>query len=250
MSNINTPIVNAPYKSVNGLEITVLSNTSVALFPGSARDSTNQNDISLPNSTTLNLLINGAGGLDTGTLAASKFYAVHVIDDSTGNFPGLPLASLSANAPLLPRGYDMFRRIGWIVTNGSAQVSLFYQTGHSHNRTYHLSLPILLYTGSPSTRTLVDLSLGIPNFEQTFGNIDGIFQVQYQSAAAGNIVKFNVFNNADQMIALSNGFVGTSIHSLSIPSSIRDGVPTFYVTTTSGSDVVTISSVGFKDTLY
>lgn len=69
-------------------------------------------------SQTLNTASVGAGGLDTGALAASTWYAVFLIvkDDGTQS----TLCSLSATAPTLPSGYTYFVRVGWIRTDGTA----------------------------------------------------------------------------------------------------------------------------------
>jgi len=62
---------------------------------------------------------NGAGGLDTGTLAASTWYSIWVIrNNSTGTAAGL--MSLSATAPTMPSGYTHKARIGWIRTDSTA----------------------------------------------------------------------------------------------------------------------------------
>lgn len=60
----------------------------------------------------------GAGGLDTGTLAASTWYALFAIYNPAAGTQSC-LASLSATAPTLPSGYTMFHRFGWARTDAS-----------------------------------------------------------------------------------------------------------------------------------
>lgn len=75
----------------------------------------------------------GAGALDTGTRASSTWYYIWAIGDSTGANPDEVLLSLSPGAPfgagaagtpsgvspVMPGGYDLYRRIGAIRTDGS-----------------------------------------------------------------------------------------------------------------------------------
>ncbi len=66
---------------------------------------------------TLNLNNIGENGLDTGALAAAKWYAVYVISDGTNL---AALGSLSETAPTLPQGYTYAGRVGWVRTDSSA----------------------------------------------------------------------------------------------------------------------------------
>jgi hypothetical protein len=66
----------------------------------------------------INTAATGAGGLDTGSLAASTWYSVWRIATTGGTFAWL--ISLSATAPTMPSGYTLKARIGWIRTDGTA----------------------------------------------------------------------------------------------------------------------------------
>ena len=84
----------------------------------------------------------GAGGLDTGAVAASTWYAIHVItsdvaspvQDKTCN-PNVwrletkqaLMFSLSATVPTMPSGYNKFRRVGWTLTTAD---SILYSCIH------------------------------------------------------------------------------------------------------------------------
>jgi hypothetical protein len=65
----------------------------------------------------VSLATSGANGLDTGSVAASTWYFVHVIWNET---TVVGLASLSATAPTLPTGYTYSARIGAVYTDGTA----------------------------------------------------------------------------------------------------------------------------------
>jgi hypothetical protein len=70
----------------------------------------------------------GANGLDTGSLADSTAYAVHLIAKANGAVAGL--LSLSATAPTLPAGYVYFAMAGGVVTSSSAAILPFWQAGN------------------------------------------------------------------------------------------------------------------------
>ena len=67
----------------------------------------------------INAAAAGVNGLDTGALAASTWYAVHVIYNPTTQ-AAAGVLSLSATVPTLPAGYTMSARCGWIRTDGTA----------------------------------------------------------------------------------------------------------------------------------
>src|ERR1700743_3615216 len=122
MSIPNTPIVNRGALYVNGLEFEVFAFFLLFIHEGAARDSTNTNDIVLNSSLVLNGQNVGPNGTDDAPITPNTRYAVHVIGDSNNNNPTAGLLSLSASNPNLPSGYDMFRRVGWIYTDSSANL--------------------------------------------------------------------------------------------------------------------------------
>jgi hypothetical protein len=69
-----------------------------------------------------------SGALDTGTIANSTWYHVHLIKRTDTGVVDV-LISLSPTAPTLPTNYALFRRIGSMLTNGSAQWIKFIQDG-------------------------------------------------------------------------------------------------------------------------
>jgi hypothetical protein len=205
--NISTPIVNGDLMYVNGLRLVSVSTTTMTVSQGLCRDSTNTNDIKvgLPlnvaatqtgvepvaagaGAVTIDVTLSGAGGIDTGTVAASTFYAVHAIGDSYGVNPGSALLSLSLTAPTLPKGYDMFRRIGFIKTDGSSHILAFRQYGVTADRWmwWDVAIATSITAGSSATFASVDCSAGIP----AMGTIsDAIFLVVFTPTAANNTVE-------------------------------------------------------------
>lgn len=100
---------------------------------GSARDAANSADLALASEITKRLDAawsagDDAGGLDTGTVAADTWYAVHLIGKADGTVDAL--FSTSATAPTMPAGYTLSRRIGWRLTDGAAEFLPCVQDGN------------------------------------------------------------------------------------------------------------------------
>lgn len=69
----------------------------------------------------------GQGGLDTGAVGNSSWYHLWVIRTDSGTTD--VLFSLSATAPTMPSNYTKKRRIGSVLTDGSANILQFTQVG-------------------------------------------------------------------------------------------------------------------------
>ena len=101
---------------------TAVTVTATQISIGSTTGTYTPNTISL----TLSTSTTGANALDTGTVAASTWYAVWAIYNET-TVAGL--LSLSATAPTMPSGYTHKGRIGWVRTDGSANLLRTIQYG-------------------------------------------------------------------------------------------------------------------------
>ncbi len=193
---ISTPITNARQYYINGLKLAYASATTMTVSAGRCSNSTNVNDISvglplnvaatqtgvLPvdagtGAVTINTAATGAAGLDTGAMANDTFYAVYAIGDSYGNNPGSALISADLSSPLLPAGYDMFFRIGYVKTNGSAQILPFRQDGCGLDRWMWYDAPIAtdVTSGSSATYAAVDCSASLPAATPTMVNFYCVF---------------------------------------------------------------------------
>ncbi len=175
------PIVNQPALYMNGLLLSnnaTTPNTKLDVAAGACRDSNNIVDINLGNylgqgnaaltansATTINFAVNGANGLDTGSIGASKFYYIYAIADSSGKHQPAALASLSATAPTLPFGYDSIRVIGACLSDGSSHLLAFYASGSASSRYFEWDAPIAVTvtsSGTSATYSAMDLSVGVP----------------------------------------------------------------------------------------
>ena len=193
----NYPQANAGLLYVNNLQLTWLSATTLSVAAGAARDQNNINDIILGAPVVINAANNGANGLDSGALADSKFYAVIVVGDSTQNNPTCAQLSLVVGnaaykhgvlSPVLPGGYDMYRRIGYVLTDGSANILQFWQTGDDQARKMYYDAPISVANVSSDAATSyaeVNLSAAVPLVGQTEVGLI----VSYTPATAGNTLE-------------------------------------------------------------
>lgn len=169
MANPNTPVVNAGYKDIQGLRISLDDTTPdeiVVLSSGQARDSSNTNDIVLSSDVDINITVTGANGLETGSAANNTLYDVYVIADSTGYRDTAGFLSLASNStPTLPFGYDMYRRVGTVRTDGSADLLPFDQKGDGKERTmwYRASIATDITAGASATFAAVDVTGSVPD---------------------------------------------------------------------------------------
>ena len=112
--------------------------TDIDIASGSARNSTDTGNITLPTGITKRISTawaagSGNGGLDTGSIASGVLTSYHgfVIGSSNSSVPVDGLFSLSPTAPTLPTGYDWFRRIGSFVWTSANLVRLYHQFGNT-----------------------------------------------------------------------------------------------------------------------
>ena len=206
----NYPIYSLPHLYISGLNISVASTTVLAIGPGQARDAYNVIDMPVSYENLqgvvnpaiqfqgyqqplfLNAAVNGVNGLDAGSLAASTQYAVYLIGDSRGYNSVAGIISLSSNAyPLIPLGYDSFRLLGFIETDGSSH--FVYATHEpqlmSQSLAYYLSPGVsVLSGGNATTFTGVDLNSAVPT--GTLPNVIVELLVTFTPAAVGDIVEF------------------------------------------------------------
>ena len=188
---ISTPITNARQYYINGLKLSWLTGTTMSVSAGRCSNSSNVNDISvglplnvaatqtgeLPvaagtGAVTINTATNGAGGLDQGAMANDTFYAVYAIGDSFGNNPGSACISANLTSPLLPGGYDMSFRIGFIKSSGAAAILEFRQDGCGLDRWMWYDAPIAtdITAGSSSTYAAVSCVASLPAATPTMVN--------------------------------------------------------------------------------
>lgn len=112
-----------------GNALNYISASTVQVEAGAARNIADNFDLRLAANTNAVLSASGVNGLDTGSEAASTWYYVWVIGDSTGANPTATLLSLSSTVGGLtfPAGYDRARRVGAVRNDGSSNLLQFNQ---------------------------------------------------------------------------------------------------------------------------
>jgi hypothetical protein len=125
----------APRGYLDGLLMTWKSLTEIEISPGRCRSDDDRFDITVTTPLTAHLNIPGPGGRDQGPIVANRWYSAWVIDKSNhgANAPNLIL-STSATNPLLPTGFDIKRRVGWIRNSAAAHILKFNQRGSGRTR--------------------------------------------------------------------------------------------------------------------
>lgn len=271
MAKPQIPLVNKGLYYANGCEMTWLTTTTFSIAAGQLRDSTNTNDINMTSAVTVNGANVGVNGIDAGALANNTFYAVFAIGSSVSNdttqllanpqpapvgvpYPFNPgqsvtpstagpfqpaqgLISTSATAPVLPAGYDMFRRIGYVLTDGAAHFLKFVQDGNNSQRWMWYDAPISVLAATaaaaftaqslaaavPPKATLVTLLADLlPNIAAEFVALQPASSTNatgYYAKMSGSVAAVHTFGN------------------LTVPCSLVAGVPNINWVTDAASTV-------------
>ena len=243
----NTPIVNARIAYVNGLQLSWLTTTTFSMASGAASNSNDVNDITLSAPVTNLITHVGVNGVDIAAAVASSFYAVYVIGDSTEYQPTASLISLSATAPSLPFGYDMYRRVGFVLTDGSAHVLKFWQYGNGSAKDMWYDTPIATPAiTTATTYSTQSLAAGVPAIAcETFLAVD------YTANSATNILSMGPYGSIPSvaMIVFGYGVAAAQQGMAVVPCALNSGVPTIEHKETSGSDTLVITVSGYRDNL-
>lgn len=247
--SIQTPIINARVPYITGLNLTRTGNTTVTAAAGAASDSTNVDDISLGALATFTGTNVGANGMDVAAIIASTFYAVYVIGDSTGYKATALLGSLSFTTPTLPFGYDMFRRIGSVLTDGSSHILQFWQiAGSGGNRRMYYDVGISVLSGGTSTTYAnIDLSAAVPQNATT----EVVFDIAYTANSATNVAQFLIYGSSatNGFVRYGTGVAAAQVGQVIVPCAPNTGKPEIQYKVSSGSDALTLLVTGYNDYL-
>jgi len=272
-SNPNIPIVNLGNLYIQGLGLVYSSTTAVSLSSGQARDASDVNDIVLGSAVSVRIGVNGANGLDTGTIAASSLYYIYVIGSSNNLASAAGLLSLSASAPLLPYNYDMFRRVGCISIDSGSHIRPFMQVGSGNSRemlydpgtgpsTKGVVIPS---SGTGGSTSYVNLGLLISLVPQLA--VDCIIDVAFTPNSANNVLYLapaTIDNGTTAWVGSMAAFSGAATGSaqvgvVRVPCSLPNAAQILALTilskvtilyaTTSSSDAVVFLLNGYVDQL-
>jgi hypothetical protein len=200
----NFPANFFPPGHLDGLKMSFNTVSTVDIAPGTCKDSTgNTRDIEIRSALTADITVSGANGLDTGSEAASTWYALYVIKGASGV---ASLLSASFTSPTMPVGYDVFRRVGAVRNSSGSAIEDFRQLGAGRDRRvwWDNSLNFKVLTaGASTTYAAVDCSGAIPP-----SSIDGQFMTELLTPTAGTFLKLKP-TGATERIG-SYGVGGTS----------------------------------------
>lgn len=267
----NETIYALPHLYTQGLQLSAATPTAatvICVAPGAARDSTNsidmvvglQNYFGIDNPAQqflnyqpglfVNSAVNGANGLDTGTIAASTQYAVYLIGDSRNYNNTAAVLSLTSNsAPLLPSGYDSYRLIGFWATDSSSH--FVYATNKPQNigglLTYFNSPGVSVLAGGNATSfTAIDLTTNSAIPTTTLQNVIVTFLVNFTPAAVGDTVQFRpTGSTATAGLPTITGTTAGMAQSqyIQVIAGVGSSKPEIDYKVTSGSDAVSVSVV-------
>lgn len=266
----NELIYNLPVLFIFGLQIAPASTTVLSVAPGGARDSTNNMSmmVGLANAfgnvlpatlvanyqpgLFINSAVNGANGLDTGSIASSTQYAVYLIGDSRNYNATAAVLSLTSNtAPTLPSGYDSYRLIGFMATDGSSH--FVYSTSKPQNMvgalTYFNNPGVAVLTGGTATSfTAMDLTTSSALPTTTLQNILVTLFATFTPLAAGDLAQFrptgsSATTNLPTITGLAAGVAQTQY--IQVIAGVGSSKPEIDYKLSSGSDALTCSVVAW-----
>jgi hypothetical protein len=146
---------------IDGLALTVAADTDhdITVGTGMATNSTNACTMNLATAMTKRIDAawaagDAGGGLFSGSVGNTTWYHVFLIRKDSDNSidAGFDTSLTAANKPA---GYTYYRRLGSVLTNGSANIIKFYQIGDH----FIWDVPVLdLNGGTATTATAVTLS--------------------------------------------------------------------------------------------
>ena len=293
----NDPVYSLPFLYISGLNLSVASNTIMAIAPGQARDQNNQIDMPVgyanlqgvikpapynypylnqaypynpynpfqyavfnsvyqngspyPQGLFINTAVNGANGLDVGTLAASSNYIVYLIGDSRGINPVAGLMSLYSNAyPTLPIGYDSMRALGYVSTNSSTQLDDTTVKNTSFAQQFFLSPATSVLSGGTATSfTAVALTSAVPTAAVTFVQV--LLSVSFTPAAANDTVQLRPTGSTattNLPTIVGQAALTPQQQYIAVYAGVSSSNPSIDYKVTSGSDSVSISVVSYNVT--
>lgn len=245
MSQVNIPVVDLGNLYAQGMELAVASDTTLTMASGHARDSSNVNDIVLSASVTINAATNGINGLDTGVLVLSALYAIYAVGDSSGNNASGACISANASQPLLPVGYDMYRRIGWVRTDASVHFLKGYWSGSSNQRLFVYDVPIAtaVTAGASATYAAVTLTTFVP----AFNNVAVLIESNWTANAAADNLAYQPFNGVGDQVKYIAPVAGATAHTIVrdyVQAQLDSGAPKINYKVSAGA--VAINVAGYQ----
>ncbi len=260
----SSPVINLPFKYIDGLVVSndaTTPDTLINISAGRARDSDDIMDITvgianenlIGNTVAAPLVINsalsGVGGLDAGTIVVNRLYAVYVIASSHYFKPVVGLISLASNAlPNLPFNYDSFRLIGYVATDASADFILGFMSLNGANRRWDyadVSAQTVLSAGASAAFANVIVSNFVPNKE----NVITRLETDFVANAADDTLELTKFGIATTMVtqrAAVAGATANTVGQAEVLAGLDAGTATVDYKVSAGSVNIFVSGYEFS----
>jgi hypothetical protein len=249
-------MANVPYANftdwflyINGFELSNDGDTPdeiVDIAAGECRDSTNVYVIASEDVLSPDITVSGLNGLDTGSVAASTLYAVYVVGDAVTGLPTGAMFSTNMTTPLLPYGYNVFRKIGYVRTDGSSDFLLGYWSGNNNSRLFMYDAPIAtaVTAGAATTDTAVSLATFVPALDK----LPVWIKFAMTPAAASRTLTLKTYGATGDMYQATSQVTSVVLRdSALILTGLNSGVPSIeYKWSAGGGDAVAIDVAGYQ----
>lgn len=249
----NVPIVNYPFLYMTGLALTndaTTPNSVLDIAAGQCRDSTDVYDMTLSTAITISTANKGAGGLDTGTVAASKVYAVVLISDPISGNATSAMFTLSPTSPTMPFGYSAYRVIGYVTTDSSSHILKGYWTaGNTSLRSFTYDAPQVtaVTAGAATSYTAVDLSALVP---AGYAQLPTSIYYAYTPAAASHALSLQGVNSTGAAVTITGQVASVVISgNATVNAQISSSKPEINYKVGNASDAVALDVAGYSVSL-
>ena len=273
----NFPVINIPFLYKYGMYIqnstsingTLHPETKLSVLAGNCRDSNDIIDINFGDNNPgingaitsapvrIDNTINGAGGLDEGSVLPNTMYAIYIIADSRGYNPISAVATLGLNifavpsGPTMPAGYDSSRLIGfWGTDNTTLWLKGYYQfLANSNDLIFTYDSPQITSITSGSSNTFANVNLF--NLVHDIANTPVSIYTVFTPGAAGDTLTLSagLSTTSTGQVVITGQVAGvpvTSINTVLAQHVVIGGLPSPVIQyKVSGTDTVAIYVAGF-----
>ncbi len=242
---------------INGLGISndaTTPNTLLNIAAGSCLDSTGTFQLNSNAVIQINAGVNGLNGLDTGTFAQAKVYAVYMVWDPVTLQANGAMLSLSLTQPLMPFGYSAFLLIGYATTISNAAHFLpgYWSAGNSSVRTFTFdafqATAVTAGNATAYATTPVNLITLVPNVNNTPVSV----YTDFSGNAAGDTLRMQSGNGTGDQVIITAPVVTGTAHTTTLSTVLAQSVvistvssPVIGYKVSSASDAVAISVAGY-----
>jgi hypothetical protein len=237
-----------PWYYANGLKITndaTTPNSVIDIATGSILDSTGVYQLSVDSVLSPSTASSGLNGLDTGTVAASKVYAVYVVADPVTQQATGAIYSLSLTGPLMPFGYRAYALIGFVVTDASANILVgSWTAGNNSRRSFFFDAPIAtaVTAGNATTYTAVSLAAFVPALQ----DIPVSIAYSFTPGAASRTLNLTPGNGVGNAVTITGQVTSVVVSgNAQVLSKVTSAVPEIDYKVANSGDAVALRVAGF-----